>query len=181
MVQEEELRGVVFSYYARKDIQKAILDFSKNRETIPRYIESFGKRPDTLEYAGDLFEHVKKGATSFHVSEELWQDPLQLKTEMSRQEQDELRQGWDLLVDIDSKYLDYSKIAAELIAEALEFHNVNYKKRKIENDTYITNSYNIEITLESSKKSEEEIIVICPLNPLIYQQEYQDNSLTIQI
>ena len=46
---------------------------------------------------------------------------------MSRQEQDELRQGWDLLVDIDSKYLDYSKIAAELIAEALEFHNVkNY-------------------------------------------------------
>ena len=67
------------------------------------------------------------------------------------------------------------------IEEFLEFHNVNYKKRKIENDTYITNSYNIEITLESSKKSEEEIIVICPLNPLIYQQEYQDNSLTIQI
>ncbi len=35
-----------------------------------------------------------------------------------------LRQGWDLIIDIDSKYIDYSKIAAELITTALEYHGV---------------------------------------------------------
>lgn len=127
MVQEEELRALLFAYYSRKDVQNAIVDFSSHREAIPRYIESFGKRPDSLLYPFDLFEHVKKGATSFHVSEEIWREPLELKTEMQREQQDELRTGWDLLIDIDSKYLDYSKIAAKLIADALEFHNIkNY-------------------------------------------------------
>ncbi|MBI2047433.1 hypothetical protein HYT26_04715 [Candidatus Pacearchaeota archaeon] len=67
---------------------------------------------------------VRKGATSFHCSEELWHDPLQISTEMDKNKLDSLRKGWDLLIDIDSKYLDYSKIAAELIIEALGFHNV---------------------------------------------------------
>jgi len=127
MVQEQELRSLTFEYYSRKDIQEAIFKFSQNRESIPRYIESFGKRPDSLQYPADLFEHVKKGATSFHVSEELWQNPLELSTDMLREQQDSIRIGLDLLIDIDSKYLDYSRIAAKVIAEALEFHSIkNY-------------------------------------------------------
>jgi hypothetical protein len=43
---------------------------------------------------------------------------------MTSEQLNELRQGWDLIIDIDSKYLEYSKIAAELIIEALKFHNV---------------------------------------------------------
>jgi len=47
-----------------------------------------------------------------------------LKTEMSKEELDKLRIGWDLIIDIDSKYLEYNKIAAELLVEALKFHNI---------------------------------------------------------
>ncbi len=123
----EKVKELALSYYARKDIQKAIYLFAQDRETIPRYGEGFGKRPDFLQYESDLFEHARKGATSFHVSEELWFDPLQIKTGMSLEEANNLRKGWDLLIDIDSKYLDYSNITARLLLRALEFHSIkNY-------------------------------------------------------
>jgi hypothetical protein len=111
-------------YYLRKDIQNVLLEMSKNREVIPRYGEGFGKRPDSIEYANDIKSLADNGATSFHCSEELWSNPLDLKTELSSEQMNEMRVGWDLLIDIDSKYLDYSKIAAELIIGALKFHNV---------------------------------------------------------
>ena len=121
---EERIDKITLLYYSRKDIQQAICSFCRKREAIPRYFEGFGKRPDTLEYESDIMQQVKKGATSFHCSEELWKDSLQLSTEMSEEQLNNLREGWDLLIDIDSKYLDYSKIAAELIIQALNFHNV---------------------------------------------------------
>lgn len=95
-----------------------------NREVVPRYFEGFGKRPDSIQYPGDIFEMVKKGATSFHCSLELWNDPLKLETGLNRKQLDELRTGWDLLIDIDSKYLDYSKVSAEVIINFLKFHGI---------------------------------------------------------
>lgn len=121
---EQRVRKITNLYYSRKDIQQAIFQFSENREICPRYFEGFGKRPDTFQYPSDIFELVKKGATSFHSSEEIWQDPLKIKTGMSEQESNELRTGWDLLIDIDSKYIDYSKISAQVIIEMLKFHGV---------------------------------------------------------
>jgi len=124
---EKRIKNLAKLYYSRTDIQKAIFDFSKNRETIPRYFEGFGKRPDTLEYSSEVFQAIKKGATSFHCSEELWNNPLQIKQDFTEEDYNQLRIGWDLLIDIDSKYLDYSKIAAELIIQALEFSGIkNY-------------------------------------------------------
>ncbi len=120
----EKLNKLALAYYTRQDVRKAIFEFSKQREVVPRYLEGFGKRPDMLHYEGDVIQFVKKGATSFHCSEELWRDPLALNTELSREQLDEMREGWDLLIDIDSKYLDYSKIAAQLIIEALKFHGI---------------------------------------------------------
>src|SRR3989338_7529848 len=87
-------------------------------------MESFGKRPDALQYESDILEHVKKGATSFHCSEELWKDTLELSIEHKEQDLNELRIGWDLLLDVDSPYLEYSKIYAHLLIEALEFNGV---------------------------------------------------------
>jgi len=121
---ENRLNQTVFAYYSRKDIQKAIFEFCRKRETIPRHQDNFGTRPDTLEYPQDIINQVKKGFSSFHCSEELWKDPLKLSTDLKQEELDDLREGWDLLIDIDSKYLDYSKITAELIIEALRFHGV---------------------------------------------------------
>jgi len=112
------------SYYARKDIQEAIFEFCKNRETVPRYLQGFGKRPDTIDYPSDLLNSAKKGATSFHCSEEIWDNPLDISTDMTPEQYNKIRTGWDFLIDIDSKYLDYSKIAARLIIKALEYHGV---------------------------------------------------------
>ena len=112
------------SYYSRKDIQKAMLFNLKNREAIAKYQENFGQRPDIIQYENDILELVKKGATSFHISEEHWSNPLLLKPGMSKIRLDQIRIGWDLLIDIDSENLDYSKITSFLIIEALKFHNI---------------------------------------------------------
>lgn len=123
-LKEQRIREITMVYYTQPHIKKAIFDFSKNRETIPRYFEGFGKRPDTFQFESDIIEHTKKGATSFHCSEELWSDPLEITTEMSKKEFDELRIGWDLLIDVDSPYLEYSKIYAGLLIETLKFYNL---------------------------------------------------------
>ncbi|MCX6746923.1 MAG: hypothetical protein NTU63_02190 [Candidatus Pacearchaeota archaeon] len=123
-IREERVRRITHVYYSRPDIQKTIFDFSFGREICPRYFEGFGKRPDSLQYPTDILGLVRKGATSFHCSEELWANPLSLSTDLNEKELNELRIGWDLLIDIDSKYFDYSKILAELIVEVLNFHGV---------------------------------------------------------
>lgn len=123
-IREQRIRKITNLYYSNPEIQKAIFEFCKNRETIPRYFEGFGKRPDSLEYPGDVFEMVKKGATSFHCSEEIWSNPMKISTDMNEEQLNELRIGWDLLIDIDSKYLDYSKIMAELIIKMFRFHGI---------------------------------------------------------
>jgi len=121
---EQRIKKIITLYYSRLDVQKAIFEFSKNREISPRYFDSFGKRPDSFQYLGDIFELVKKGATSFHCSEELWENPMQISTDMGRKKYDELRVGWDLLIDIDSKYIDYSKIFAVILTNLFKFHGI---------------------------------------------------------
>ncbi len=119
------MQNSLLTYYSRKDIAKEILDISKNREVAVSFNgESFGKRPDTLQFENDITELVKSGATSFHISEEHWSNPLHLKTPMTKRELDDLRIGWDLVLDIDSKHLEYSKIASTLIVSALKFYNI---------------------------------------------------------
>jgi len=127
-IKEERINAVRHIYYANPKVQKMMLEFSKDREVVPCYMgESFGKRPDVLMYNSDINGLVRKGATSFHGSEELWDNPLNLSSEISTKEMAKLRKGWDLLIDIDSPFLDCSKIAARLIIEALEQHGVmNY-------------------------------------------------------
>jgi DNA primase catalytic subunit len=124
---EKRIRALTRLYYSNPKIQEVLLKFGKDREVVPRYFEGFGKRPDTLQYSSDILGLVQKGATSFHASEELWNDALQLSSEITQEQMHELRKGWDLLIDIDSKYLDFSKIAAVLLIEQLEQHGIkNY-------------------------------------------------------
>ncbi|MCK5624714.1 hypothetical protein KAI04_02640 [Candidatus Pacearchaeota archaeon] len=123
-IREKRIRKITNLYYSKPDIQKAIFEFCKNRETIPRYFEGFGKRPDSFEYKGDSFELVKKGATSLHCSEEIWQDPMKIYTGMNEEQANELRIGWDLLIDIDCKWFDYSKLAAKAVIKTLKKHKI---------------------------------------------------------
>jgi len=124
MDKNERLRRLARFYYLRKDIQEYLADFAKNREIAVQYFETFGKRPDVIEYPNDITSSALKGATSFHCSEELWSNPLEISTDASKSELDKLRTGWDLLLDVDCDFIEYSKIAAKLIAEALYFHNI---------------------------------------------------------
>ncbi len=124
---EQRVRRITNMYYSRPEIQKVIHEFCKNREVSPRYFEGFGKRPDTLEYPGDVFQLVSKGATSFHCSEEIWEDPLKLESGMSEREANNIRIGWDFLIDIDCKWFDYSKKAAQAIIQTFKDHGIkNY-------------------------------------------------------
>ncbi len=122
--EKRKVQIVAQSYYARKEIQEAIYNFCRNRETVPRYLEGFGKRPDVLDYPSDVMTLVKKGATSFHCSEEIWSDPLKISTEMTPDQYNTIKIGWDFLIDIDSKFFDYAKIAAKVLIQALESHGV---------------------------------------------------------
>ena len=65
-VNEKRIREITLAYYSMPEIRKAMYEFSKNRECIPRYFEGFGKRPDNFQYETDILEQVRKGATSFH-------------------------------------------------------------------------------------------------------------------
>ena len=113
-------------YYKREDIQKEIIENTASREVAIKFGEKgFGKRPDVLQYPKDILELAKQGATSFHVSEERWKNPLQLDPMLKKRELDNLRIGWDLVLDIDCEFLEYSKFAAELLVMALKHHEIN--------------------------------------------------------
>lgn len=114
----------ILKHYSRKDVQEEMVRVAKDREIAVRFNDSFGKRPDIIQYGEDIIEFVKRGATSFHSSEERWKDPLSLTPTMKKKELNELRSGWDLIFDIDSKFLEFSKITSDLIIKALLYHGV---------------------------------------------------------
>jgi len=116
--------SVLLRHYKRKEVQDLLIDHAQDKEVAVRYGEGFGKRPDVLQYPNDILEFVMKRASSFHASEELWFNPLQLNTGMKRNEIDDLRKGWDLVLDVDSKFFEYSRITANLIVQALQHHDV---------------------------------------------------------
>ena len=117
---------IATSYYARADIQNAMFSFCKNRETVANHNNQFfAKRPDTFDYPSDILMQARQGATSFHTSEEIWADPLKINTDMTPQQYNQIKTGWDLLIDIDSPFLDYGKIAARLLIEQFEAHGIH--------------------------------------------------------
>jgi DNA primase catalytic subunit len=112
-------------YYSRKDIQENIVNNCEDRELAAKLGDKgFSKRPNILQYNNEILDFVKNGATSFHISEEHWKDPLMLKPGMNKQRLDELRKGWDLILDIDSPELEDSKIITHYLVEALKFNDV---------------------------------------------------------
>src|SRR3989344_7893656 len=121
---EERVRSIALTYYSRNDVLDALYKFSEKREISPRYYEGFGKRPDSFQYPSDITQLVKRGATSFHCSEELWNDPLKISTELNIDQYNEIREGWDLVIDIDCNWIDYSKKAALSIIKTLEMFGV---------------------------------------------------------
>jgi hypothetical protein len=119
--------STLLKHYKRRDIQEEIVLAAKDKEVAVKYGEKgFGKRPDVLQHDKDVLEFAKNGATSFHCSEELWHNPLQIDAGMKKSDLDELRKGWDLLIDIDCPWLDYSRLAADLLVRVLKYFDIEH-------------------------------------------------------
>src|SRR3989338_10474611 len=117
--------SIRLAHYRRLDIQKEMSQHAQGREVAARFDEKFGQRPDVLNNPADVYEFAKQGATSFHCSEELWKNPLLLKTEMTRADQDKIRIGWDLVIDVDCTVWEYSKLITHFIIQALRENGVS--------------------------------------------------------
>jgi len=112
-------------HYKRPEVQRAIVDAAEGKEAVGSYGgKGYARRPDVLVYPADVFELVKQGITSFHLSEETWSNPLNIVTGMRPQELSTLRTGWDLVLDIDCPYWEFAKIVTWLFVRALEDHNI---------------------------------------------------------
>ncbi|MFH1432929.1 MAG: DNA primase small subunit domain-containing protein [archaeon] len=116
----------VKEYYLRPEIIEKIFSVSCGREVIPVFLGTqFGRRPDAVQFVGDIEYMVKKGATSFHCSLEHWPNPLQLSGSMKKNEMDNIRTGWDIFFDIDANEdLEHGRIAARLMIDALNAHGI---------------------------------------------------------
>lgn len=116
----------IIRYYSREDIQKEILYNAFGREVAVRYPNGgFGKRPDTLQFEQDIFDLAEEGASSFHMSEEIWINPNLIRTGMTKKELEEIRVGWDLVLDIDCKILEFSYIVAKHVVKFIKSRGVN--------------------------------------------------------
>lgn len=117
--------STILKHYKRPEIQEAIVKSATDREVAIKYGDKgFGKRPDILQYPQDVLEFAKQGASSFHVSEEHWLNPLQLNPNMQKKEVEDLRQSWDLVLDIDCKFWNYSKLTTDFLIKALKHHGI---------------------------------------------------------
>ena len=118
-------QSTCLKYYSKEAVQKALLANSADKELGVRYLTGgFGKRPDILYHPADVLQFAKQGVSSFHISEEHWKNPLQLSPSLKRSELEELRIGWDLIIDIDCPDWELAKRIAFVIVKILKKHGV---------------------------------------------------------
>ncbi len=115
----------VLQHYKRTEVQNELVKSAQNKEAVGSFGgKGYAKRPDVLIYPNDVLEQVKNGVTSFHVSEELWQNPHMISVDMKKHEYNEMRIGWDLVLDIDCPYWEFSKITTWLFYQSLKEHGI---------------------------------------------------------
>ena len=114
------------SYYSKPEVQKKMLETAKDREIAGSSEDGrFFSRPDTLIYPNDILERVRKGIVAFHCSVETWKNPMQLKSEIGKAEMNELRKGFDLIIDIDAKSkLEHAQITAIKVVEFFKRYGI---------------------------------------------------------
>lgn len=115
---------VTLSYYKRPEIRQAITSQCRNKEVAIKYGKGFGKRPDVIIYDRDVLSFAQQKATSFHISEETWSNPMNLDTGMRRSEMDDLRIGWDLILDVDFPVWEATKKITDSLVNELRAHGV---------------------------------------------------------
>ena len=113
----------ILAYYSRQDVQKAIASIAKDREVGCTTGENvMMKRPDMILYPSDILDRVKRGAATFHFSVERWTQPLAIRQDNL----EEIRKGWDLIIDMDSRAkLEHGRAAAAVVVDFLKDYGIS--------------------------------------------------------
>lgn len=114
----------ILKYYLNDEVINRLLSV-KDRECAVRYGEGFGKRPMYFQYKAEVENAIRSGATSFHVSEERWYNPLDLNKDLTKEKLSSMRKGWDMVIDIDCKNLEISKIFCKMVVDKIEREGVS--------------------------------------------------------
>ena len=118
-------QSIAIQHYSKPGIMKELVRVSQEREVGIQFQGGhYGHRPDIIQFPKEVEQLARRGATSFHISQERWFDPMQLSSDSTKRQLDALRKGWDLIIDIDCPWFDYSTIAGETVIEALRFHGI---------------------------------------------------------
>lgn len=115
----------ILKYYSNEELQKILWETAKNREFACRDAEGiYFKRPNILHYPKDILSKVIEGAVSFHLSVERWKNVMDLENAKEKDYQ-ELRKGWDWIIDIDSgKGLEFAKVTALKVIDFLKGYGI---------------------------------------------------------
>lgn len=99
-----------------------MINIAENREVAGSMSDGrYLSRPDILLYPKDVLERVKRGIATFHCSVEKWSNPMRLSSDLKRSDLNNLRKGFDLIIDMDSKVkLEHAAITAEVVCEFLK-------------------------------------------------------------
>ncbi len=117
--------SISLKHYKKPEVMNTLVQQGEHKEIGVMFgIGKFGKRPDILHYPNDILEFAKKKVTSFHCSEENWQDPLSLSSDIKRKDLNNMRLGWDFILDIDCPVWELSKLTTHLFIEVLKRHKI---------------------------------------------------------
>ncbi|MFT4308928.1 MAG: DNA primase small subunit domain-containing protein [Candidatus Woesearchaeota archaeon] len=114
------LKSIAVKHYFRSIISDAIAEECMNREVAVKYSYGFGKRPEMIETGAEIRQLALQGSTSYHISEELWENPLDIKTGMTEKEYNNIRIGWDLIIDIDAPDWRFCKVVCATMIRVLK-------------------------------------------------------------
>ncbi|MBU5678628.1 MAG: hypothetical protein KQA36_01905 [Candidatus Aenigmarchaeota archaeon] len=117
-------REDILEYYSREDILEVLLKIAKGREFVGAFSNgAYSKRPSIVQYPSDIIHMIEDGITSFHCSVERWKNPMLLS--IDKRNYNELRNGFDFLIDIDSKIgIEAAKICANLVCNLLKSYGI---------------------------------------------------------
>lgn len=108
-------------YYARDDVQQALLRVSAGREVAGVFADGgFSSRPNAILYQKDITAQVNAGAVAFHGSLERWENPMSVGTKGYEKG----RTGWDLILDFDCSSTEHGKAAVVVFMDAIRRHGV---------------------------------------------------------
>lgn len=109
-------------YYQQDELIERVVKLAEYREVTPTYSNGYGQRPDAVNFPGDFDQFVENGAVAFHFSVEHWRNPLLIDNVDNH---DRLRQGWDLVMDIDcDDSFELAKETAKLVIRELKEHGI---------------------------------------------------------